>query len=62
MTLEGKEDLNIEFSDVIPRDSSEGSYGHVVSLIVREGLPSGPLRYTHFEWFGGFSVRVEGGG
>ena len=47
MTLEGKEDLNIEFSDIVPRDSSEGSYGHVVSLIERECLPSGPLRYTH---------------
>ena len=33
VSFEGEEDLNIEFGDIVPCDSSEGSYGHIYALI-----------------------------
>ena len=39
VSFEGEEDLNIEFEDVVPCDSSEGSYGHINALVHRDCSP-----------------------
>ena len=36
MSFKGEENLDIEFGDIIPCDSSEGSYGHVNALVNRD--------------------------
>lgn len=35
MSFEGQEYLDIEFGDIVPCDCSEGSYGHINALVVR---------------------------
>ena len=47
VSFEGEEDLNIEFGDVIPCDSSEGSYGHINALVDRN-------RSSGFSFWDGF--------
>ena len=39
MSLESKEDLYIEFGDIVPCDCSEGSYGHINALVERDCSP-----------------------
>ena len=47
MSFEGEEDLDIEFGDVIPSDSSEGSYGHINALVERDWPPRFSFRDAH---------------
>ena len=47
MSLEGEEDLDIEFGDVVPCDCSEGSYGHIDALVDRDGSPRFSFRDSH---------------
>lgn len=53
VSLEGEEDLDIEFCNIVPCDCGEGSYGHVNALVERNWSP-------RFSWGSGhceFSER-----
>ena len=56
MSFEGEEDLDVEFSDIIPCDCGEGSYGHINALVEWDWAPGfscNCFRYGH----GGYSER-----
>ena len=67
VSFEGEEDLNIEFGDIVPCDSSEGSYGHINALVDRDSSP----RFSFGDCFerchfggsegGGFEQRIVEG-
>ena len=47
MSFEGEKDLDVEFSDIVPSDGSESSYGHVYALVVGDCSPRFTLRRGH---------------
>ena len=58
MSFEGKEDLDIEFGDIVPCDCSESSYGHINAFVEPYCSPrysfGNSLGDTHF---GGTEAR-----
>lgn len=48
MSFESEEDLDIEFGDIVPCDCSEGSYGHINTLVERDWAPGFSFRGGHF--------------
>ena len=62
MTLEGEEDLDVKLGNVVPCDSGEGRYGHIICLVIWDGRPSGSFGCAHFGGSGSWDLvrRDEG--
>ncbi len=61
MPFKSEEDLDIELGDIVPCDSSEGSYGHIDALVERNWAPRFSFRDGHFEGRVSRNMIVEGG-